>query len=167
MDAAENTRHAVKLLIFDQAEQLLLLRAADPSSTRWGWYPVGGGIEPGEQIEDAAAREANEETGLKSLQLVAEVWHRRHVYRWQGNVCNVFERWFIVRTQHFTPNFDGLSADERRCITEARWWTTAELLQSTEPFAPPDLATRVRDLLRDGPPAAPINLQPVPENQAS
>jgi hypothetical protein len=79
----------------------------------------------------------------------------------------VYERWFIVRTQHYTPSFRGLSHDERRSVTDARWWTAAALLQSDEPLAPPDLAARVDVLLRNGPPTLPIVLDPVPENQAS
>jgi 8-oxo-dGTP pyrophosphatase MutT (NUDIX family) len=163
----EITRQAVKLLIFDPDERLLLLRAADPASNRWGWYPVGGGIEPGEEVHAAARREAEEETGLKSLQLGAEVWHRRHTYRWLGRTRNVYERWFIVRTRHYTPSFDGLSDDERRSVTGARWWTAAALADPTEPLAPPDLALRVGDLLRNGPPRSPIELHPVPDNEAS
>jgi 8-oxo-dGTP pyrophosphatase MutT (NUDIX family) len=167
MDSDENVRHAVKLLIFDPAERLLLLRAADPSSNRWGWYPVGGGIEPGEGVQEAAQREAKEETGLTSLCLGAEVWRRHHTYRWLGTSRNVYERWFIVRTEHYTPSFGGLSPDERRSVTDARWWTAAALLQSDEPLAPPDLAPRVHNLLSTGPPTLPIILDPVPENQAS
>ena len=117
----EMTRNAVKLLIFDPDYQLLLLRAADPASNRWGWYPVGGRIEPGEAIAAAARREAEEETGLKSMRLGEEVWRRRHTYRWLGRTRDVYERWFIVRTQHYTPTFDGLSEDERRSVTGARW----------------------------------------------
>jgi 8-oxo-dGTP pyrophosphatase MutT (NUDIX family) len=167
MDPDENTRHAVKLLIFDPAKRLLLLCASDPSSNRWGWYPVGGGIEPGEGVQEAAQREAREETGLTGLQLGAEVWRRRHLYRWLGTTRNVYERWFIVQTRHYTPTFEGLSNDERRSIIEARWWTATALMQTDEPLAPPDLATRVNDLLRNGPPSVPIELNPVSENQAS
>lgn len=66
--SADPERQAVKLLIFDPQDRLLLLRAADPASERWGWYPVGGGIEPGEGVEQAAQREAAEETGLPSTE---------------------------------------------------------------------------------------------------
>ncbi|HVX47655.1 MAG TPA: NUDIX domain-containing protein [Mycobacteriales bacterium] len=160
-------RRAVKLLIFDPEDRLLLLRAADPASERWGWYPVGGGIEPGEDVQQAARREAAEETGLGSLHFGPEVWRRRHVYRWLGTSRQVYERWFVVRAAHFIPDFGGLSPGERRSVTGSRWWTAAELAQSEEPFAPPDLPGRVRDLLAHGPPAAPIELSPVSENEAS
>src|SRR5687768_14668341 len=51
---------AVCALIFDERDRVLLHRASDDGR----WHTIGGAIDPGEQIADAAVREAREETGL-------------------------------------------------------------------------------------------------------
>lgn len=49
------------LLVFDDADRLLLQRRADDGL----WCIIGGSVEPGETLEDAAHRELYEETGLE------------------------------------------------------------------------------------------------------
>ena len=57
----------VKLVLLDESDRMLLINAADPSSGELHWYPVGGGVEAGESLQEAACREAREEVGLLSL----------------------------------------------------------------------------------------------------
>jgi 8-oxo-dGTP pyrophosphatase MutT (NUDIX family) len=49
------------ILIVDEKNRLLLMKRSDSSC----WGPPGGAVEPGEVVEDAARREALEETGLR------------------------------------------------------------------------------------------------------
>lgn len=51
---------SVAVMVRDGAGRLLLVRNRDDGR----WQTVGGGMDPGEQPADAAAREAFEETGL-------------------------------------------------------------------------------------------------------
>jgi 8-oxo-dGTP pyrophosphatase MutT (NUDIX family) len=51
---------AVCALVFDERGRVLLHRATDDGR----WHTIGGAIDPGEEIADAAVREAREETGL-------------------------------------------------------------------------------------------------------
>jgi 8-oxo-dGTP pyrophosphatase MutT (NUDIX family) len=53
-------RLAVKLLLLDADDRLLLIHAKDPRAALECWYPVGGGVEPGESLHEAATREAYE-----------------------------------------------------------------------------------------------------------
>ena len=43
-------------------------------------------------------------------------------------------------------------------LFELRWWTPAELDEAEETFAPRRLPALLRELLRDGPPAEPIDV---------
>lgn len=55
---------AVSALVADAAGRLLLVqRSKPPEAGRWTL--PGGRVEPGESLEDAAAREVLEETGLR------------------------------------------------------------------------------------------------------
>ena len=48
----------MKLLLLDEDDQLLLIHARDPQTQVECWYPVSGGVEPGETLQEAArARE--------------------------------------------------------------------------------------------------------------
>nr|WP_162260625.1 NUDIX domain-containing protein [Terrabacter sp. Root85] len=56
----------------------------DPKSGDECWYPVGGGLEQGETAQQAAVREAAEETGIKELPAGHPVWSRDHTYTYNG-----------------------------------------------------------------------------------
>ncbi len=53
------------LFVFDEQDRLLLLKRRDNEC----WGPPGGAVEPGEVVEEAAKREALEETGLELEEL--------------------------------------------------------------------------------------------------
>lgn len=69
MDVRPTIRHAVRVLLLDEHDRLLLFRAEDPGTGAVFWFPAGGGIEDGEDAVAAARREVAEETGLTDLQL--------------------------------------------------------------------------------------------------
>ncbi len=95
----------------------------------------GGGLKTGETFEKAAQRELEEETGLL-LGIGQWVWIRRHVYTWEGQRHDQYERYFVARSKELTlapPKADGY-------VIGHRWWTLSELEQSNEDFAPRRLA---------------------------
>jgi hypothetical protein len=53
-------RRAARLIALDAADRILLLQYARPNGEKF-WATPGGGLEPGETFEMAAAREAAEE----------------------------------------------------------------------------------------------------------
>ena len=64
-------RLTARVLLLDPEGRILLMRGrlpGDPEAPRV-WFTVGGGIEPGESAEAAAAREIVEETGFLDAQL--------------------------------------------------------------------------------------------------
>lgn len=151
-------RHAVRVLLLDESDSLLLFRAVDPTDGTVFWFPAGGGVEDGEDVAAAARREVAEETGLSDLRLGAEVWHRRHVFTWRGAELDQRERWFIGRVARFEPNGEAMTETEKVDLKECRWWTLPELEATTDLLTPRDLAMRLRSLLTDGPPAHPVRV---------
>jgi 8-oxo-dGTP pyrophosphatase MutT (NUDIX family) len=154
----QRLRHAVRVLLFDEDDRLLLFRGVQPETGAAFWFPAGGGLEEGEDVHTAALREVREETGLPSLVLGAEVWRRRHVFTWRGVEWDQRERWFIARVAGFSPSRAGLTETEAVDLTAWRWWPVDELEDASDELVPRDLAVRVRELLSDGPPAEPIEV---------
>ena len=151
-------RPAARVIVVDEDERVLLVRfdlPAEPTT----WATVGGGIEPGETPEEAARRELLEEAGLDGVELDRPVWVRTHVFerplRWDGQS----EIYFLVRTPAFEPRpthtWKQLNAEG---VTAIRWWTLEELDSADTLFAPRRLPELLRALLRDGPPAEPIEI---------
>ena len=148
----------VKLLLVDEEERLLLIHSRDPVSGDDCWYPVGGGLEPGETIQQAAIREASEETGLTELPAGDPVWTRDHTYTYIGRDIQVHEDWLLHRVTNFSPAPAALTDYESSSILGFHWWSIAELKTTTETVFPPRLGQRLSTLLRSGIPSTPIDI---------
>ncbi|RMB60181.1 NUDIX domain-containing protein [Tessaracoccus antarcticus] len=71
----ESVVQAVGVVITDGAGRVVLVkRGKEPQRGRWS--VPGGSVEPGESLQEAAAREAWEETGLRVL-IGRELWNLR------------------------------------------------------------------------------------------
>jgi 8-oxo-dGTP pyrophosphatase MutT (NUDIX family) len=149
---------SVKLLLLDEHDRVLLVHAADPRTGLRSWYPVGGGVDPGESLDQAARREAYEETGLAVLPPGDHVWTREHTYRFDGRTVEVHEDWLLHRVAHYVPAPAQLSDYEVRTVLGFRWWSTDDLRSATETVFPPTLGDLLAALLRDGIPAAPVDI---------
>jgi 8-oxo-dGTP pyrophosphatase MutT (NUDIX family) len=151
---AKPPREAVRALVLDPAEQVLLVRFDDELGS-W-WSTPGGGVEPGEEDGEALRRELAEEVGLHDFVLGPMIWTREHWLvdprRWGSQR----ERHYLVRTPAFEPAAT-FSAEELRAegVHEARWCGADELEDVR--IAPKRLPSLVRDLLERGPPREPID----------
>lgn len=151
-------RQGVRAVVLDPAGRILLVRFEFPDATLWG--TPGGGIDAGETPEQAVRRELGEEIGLEDVELGPWIWTREHVFPfWDGSWDGQRERFVLVRTHAFepAPRFtpEQLQAE---FVTELRWWTLPELASSDEVLAPRRLPELVVALLRDGPPAEPVDV---------
>jgi ADP-ribose pyrophosphatase YjhB (NUDIX family) len=149
-------RECVRALILSPQPAVFLIRMAVENGELW--IAPGGGIGEGENREDALRRELREEIGLVDVAIGPHIWNRECTFPWRGQRIEQREFFYIVRTDRFVADLSGNPvAHEREAITEARWWAVHELpLDSTE-FAPIRLGSLVTDLLRNGPPARPID----------
>lgn len=151
-------RDAVRALLLDSDQRVLLVRFEFPTATRWAL--PGGGVEPGETDVAALQRELDEEVGLAGATIGPQIWHRLHIVPFlNGEFDGQRERIHLVECAPFQPEprltWEQMNAE---FVHELRWWTVDEIERSDAHFVPRGLHTLVTELLRDGPPIEPIDV---------
>lgn len=155
-------RRSARVLLLDSADRILLLRcladSADPSSGRM-WYTPGGGVEAGEDLVTAAARELREEIGLTvaagDLHPVAFTGGHAE-FRWASGVFR--DDFFFCRVDSHEVDTAGLTDLERGTFLGHRWWTVPELAGTDEVVYPYGLVPLLTDLLAGRHPTTPVEL---------
>jgi ADP-ribose pyrophosphatase YjhB (NUDIX family) len=152
-------REAVRALLLDPDDRVLLVRFINPETGEEFWATPGGGLDPGEDLMDGLRRELREETGLEDAELGPVVWTRREEFLWAGQQLRQSERIVLVRTPRFEAR-PQLSAEQLAAegVHAVRWWRLSELENSDATFYPTRLAHFLRLLLEAGPPDEPIDV---------
>jgi 8-oxo-dGTP pyrophosphatase MutT (NUDIX family) len=157
-------RRAARVILIDGDDRVLLLAARDPADRRVVWFMPGGGVEPGETLQQAARRELAEEVpDVAGLPLVGPVWTRRHAeFSWDGQLIDQSEWFFVARLDAplDAARIGPAPGDEGRYFVGARWSSVddiAELVAGGEIVAPRRLAELLPPILRGELPTEPID----------
>lgn len=157
-------RSAVRVVVLDAADRVLLFHTHDPEHLELGtwWELPGGGIDPDESYVDAAVRELREESGIvvHPSQVGPATWHRRASFRHRQRRHLQDEVIAAVRLAGPGPDVDESARldYEREDYFAFRWWPVPELVGSRERFYPGRLPDLLGDLLRGQPVDEPFEL---------
>ncbi|MCK2214756.1 NUDIX domain-containing protein [Actinomadura sp. ATCC 31491] len=147
-------RFTARALPLDDQDRVLLLHGIDPvRPDRPFWFTVGGAMEDGETLVEAAARELFEEVGIRA--------HADEFSGPYGTVTVTFEwgEYAITQDQTFyavrvgetaSVSFEHMEQIEKDTTLAFRWWSLEELESTEEPYFPEDLAGILRKITAGG-----------------
>lgn len=143
-------RPSARVLLLDPEDRILLLKGRLPATPDGPsfWFTVGGGIEAGETLVEAARREIAEETGFCDAALGPVVWRDEIVLPDQtGEPWLLRQSYLVARTLGGEPSPDGWQPLEREFTDDMRWWSLAELQATGETVYPVGIAELLADVL--------------------
>jgi 8-oxo-dGTP pyrophosphatase MutT (NUDIX family) len=142
--SAPAIRQAARVLLLDAAGRVLLFRGYDPAEPDLGswWFTVGGGVDVGETVRDAAARELLEETGLvlPSDSFTGPLYREYAEFSIAGTDYRQDNEFYAVRVDHHDVDITGFTDLENTFVVEHRWWSPEELRTTTDTVYPECLA---------------------------
>jgi 8-oxo-dGTP pyrophosphatase MutT (NUDIX family) len=154
-------RPSARVIVVDETENVLLFRIVDALDAKPPvWITPGGGIEPGEPLAVAAARELREETGVVVAPdaLGAPIAVCRGDWAFRGVPLYSVDWFFALRVPRFEPSDEGWEDLERELHASWRWWPADELDEAPEVILPSGLAQVVRRIFLGSVVSEPIEL---------
>jgi TDG/mug DNA glycosylase family protein len=143
LDQEPAARDAVRALVVDEHDRVLLLRWARPLGSSF-WITPGGGVEQGETDAEALRRELREEAGLAAADPGRHIWTAEFLIPLRRGWFRQRERVYLVRVRAADVTVPDLAHEH---VHEHRWWTLAELEASDALFGPLDLPEQARRAL--------------------
>ncbi len=148
----KKSRLASRVILINQEKRVLYLKASEPNNDHIFWVMPGGGLEPNESFEEAALREAHEESGC-TIKLGPYVWYRRHRDSWNGKPFDQYERFFVASTTESLYN----PTNQDSYILNHHWWSLDELQASNHDFAPRSIKKIIVPILNGEYPKIPFD----------
>ena len=146
---ARLSRSMSRVLVFDEQDRILLfLQYGKSRDVAPRWMTPGGGVDPGEDHDQAAIRELREETGLVIDSIAPAFWSRDFEADQRWHVYELgHDEWYELRVPAFTPSREGWTEEEQADVVEYRWWSLDDLESTPDLIEPDELLDLIRGRL--------------------
>lgn len=128
-------RQAVRVLPISPTGQVLLLQCVRPGAGDAPfWVTIGGGLESGEDEREAAVRELWEETGIRvdPQDLRGPLASEFVEFAWALFDIEQHQTYYVVDVENTAVTFAHLEEVEVATTLGYRWWSLADLRDTTE-----------------------------------
>ncbi|PIS00763.1 MAG: hypothetical protein COT84_05830 [Chlamydiae bacterium CG10_big_fil_rev_8_21_14_0_10_35_9] len=158
-------RKSIRILLINDEQKLLLMCANDQKTTSKDgsycgkfWFPIGGEIEPGESLIDAATRELKEETGLNKEDVTFGpiVWFGSFEMVINGMLTRLKQKFIIAHTKNKSITLKYLTSDEKKVIEKIQWMSFEQICNHNEVIYPVVLKDYLPNILNKNYPTEPI-----------
>jgi 8-oxo-dGTP pyrophosphatase MutT (NUDIX family) len=140
-------RNTARVLPVDPEGRVLLLHGWDPLRPRDPfWFTIGGAVEHGETLREAAARELREEAGIVvDPELLGEPFATAPIEFWWGGMhFDQDQTFYAIAVSDAEVSFAGQEALERATIDKHGWLRPEDLGSGAERPADPELPRLMR-----------------------
>jgi len=160
-------RNSIKTLLLNENNELLLMCCNDPKTTsldgksrKLFWTCIGGEIEEGEDVKQAALREIYEETSIESkyIKLGPIVWHGEFSLILSGKPTHIKQQFIVAHTTAKTFSLENLTKEETPIVTHLKWFSLKDLQSCPDIIYPVVLRDHITDIVVGNYPKEPLEL---------
>lgn len=154
-------RKSSRAILLDSEDRIFLFKFefAMLSEHNTLWVTPGGGVEDGENFEQALSREIYEELGFEIKGDFKWLYYRNKPFTTKsGQTFISEERYYLIKVDNFNINFENMTYNEQNHTKDWKWWTIEEIMGFSETFFADNLGERLTEVINGSIPDKPLEI---------